>query len=47
MENISLMTKRFETDVRKWLRHFYAAGFDSLVTRLDKCINVDGGYVEK
>jgi hypothetical protein len=24
-----------------------AAGFDGLVKRLDKCINVDGGYVEK
>jgi hypothetical protein len=37
--------------VRKWLRQkskdFYAAGFDALVKRWDKCINVDGGYVEK
>jgi hypothetical protein len=40
-----------QTEVRKWLRqqskNFYAAGFDSLVKRCDKCINVDGGYVEK
>jgi hypothetical protein len=35
----------------KWLRqqskYFCAAGFDSLVKRWDKCINVGGGYVEK
>jgi hypothetical protein len=40
-----------ETEVRKWLRQrskdFYAAAFDSLVKRWDKCINVGGGYVEK
>jgi hypothetical protein len=40
-----------ETEVRKWLRpqskHFYDAGFDSLVKRWDKCISVGGGYVEK
>jgi hypothetical protein len=33
--------------VRKWLRqqskHFYAAGFEVLVKRWDKCINVGGG----
>jgi hypothetical protein len=37
--------------VRKWLRqqskYFYAAGFDALVKRWDKCINVGGVYVEK
>jgi hypothetical protein len=36
---------------RKWLRQqskdFYAAGFDALVKRWDKCISVDGEYVEK
>jgi hypothetical protein len=41
----------FETEVRKWLRQqskdFYAAGFDALVKRRDKCIIVGGGYVEK
>jgi hypothetical protein len=40
-----------ETEVRKWLRQqskdFYAAGFDELVKRWDKCVNVGGGYVEK
>jgi hypothetical protein len=34
----------------KWLRQhskdFYAAGFNALVKRWDKCINVGGGYVE-
>jgi hypothetical protein len=37
--------------VRKWLRQqlkdFFAAGFDALVKRWDKCISVGGGYVEK
>jgi hypothetical protein len=39
--------------VLKWLRQqlkdFYAAGFDALVKRWDKCtrINVGAGYVEK
>jgi hypothetical protein len=37
--------------LRNWLRQqskdFYAAGFDALVKRWDKCINVGGGYVEK
>jgi hypothetical protein len=40
-----------ETEVRKWLRQqsedFCAAGFDALVKRWDKCINVGEGYVEK
>jgi hypothetical protein len=40
-----------ETEVRNWLRQqskdFYAAGFDALVKRWDKCIDVGGGYVEK
>jgi hypothetical protein len=40
-----------ETEVWKWLRQqskdFYAAGFDALVKRWDKCINVGGGDVEK
>jgi hypothetical protein len=39
-----------ETEMRKWLRQqsidFYAAGFEALVKRWDKCINVGGGYVE-
>jgi hypothetical protein len=37
--------------VPKWLtqqsRDFYAAGFDALVKRWVKCINVGGGYVEQ
>jgi hypothetical protein len=40
-----------ETEVRKWLRQqskeLCDAGFDTLVKRWDKCINVGGGYVEK
>jgi hypothetical protein len=52
-----LLGKRFadeaevETEMRKWLRQqskdFCAAGFDALIKRCDKCINVSGGYVEK
>jgi hypothetical protein len=37
--------------VWKWLRqqskNFYAAGFEALVKRWDKCINVGREYVEK
>jgi hypothetical protein len=37
--------------VRKWLRQqskdFCAAGFEAVVKRWDKCINVGTGYVEK
>jgi hypothetical protein len=40
-----------ETTVRKLLRQhskdFHAAGFDELVKRWNKCIDVGGGYVEK
>jgi hypothetical protein len=40
-----------EAEVRKWMRQqskdFYAAGFDTLVKRWDKCTIVGGGYVEK
>jgi hypothetical protein len=41
-----------ETEVRKWLRQhpkrlFYAASFEALIKRWDKCIDVSGGYVEK
>jgi hypothetical protein len=40
-----------ETDVPKWLRQqsndFFAAGFDALVKRWDKCVSFGGGYVEE
>jgi hypothetical protein len=40
-----------ETEVWNWLRQqskdFYAAGFDAMIKRWDKCINVGGGYVKK
>jgi hypothetical protein len=52
--NCHLGCKRFadaeeiETEVRKWLRQqLEDAGFDAMVKRLDMCINVCGGYVEK
>jgi hypothetical protein len=46
----SLKDKEVETEMRKWLRQqskdFYAAGFDALVKRWDKCIIVRGGHIE-
>jgi hypothetical protein len=40
-----------DKEVRKWLRQqskdFYIAGFDALVKRWNKCIDVGGGHVEK
>jgi hypothetical protein len=40
-----------ETEMQKRLRRrskdFYAAGFDALVKRWDKCINIGAGYVDK
>jgi hypothetical protein len=50
------MIKRFtnnkviEKEVQKWLRQwkdFYAVGFDALIKRWVKYINVGGEYVEK
>jgi hypothetical protein len=29
------------------IKRLYAAGFDALIVRWDKCINVGGGYVER
>jgi hypothetical protein len=38
-------------EVTAWFRQepeeFYAAGFQELVKRWDKCLNVQGDYVEK
>jgi hypothetical protein len=38
-----------KTEVRKWLKqqskYFYAAGFEALVKRWDRCINIGKGYV--
>jgi histone-lysine N-methyltransferase SETMAR len=45
--------EKVETEVRKWLRqrstyvYFYAARFDALLKRWDKCMNVGGRYIEK
>ncbi|KAG8227069.1 hypothetical protein J437_LFUL008508 [Ladona fulva] len=49
--------QRFEDDdavvqeVTRWLRQqpkdFFAAGYGGLVKRWDKCLNVQGEYVEK
>jgi hypothetical protein len=33
--------------VETTVKHLYAAGFDTLVKQLDKCINVGGGHVEE
>jgi hypothetical protein len=52
-----LLTEHFpdnetvERDVTAWFqqqpKQFYAAGFQGLVKRWDKCLNVQGDYVEK
>jgi hypothetical protein len=57
VKRFHLRGKRFaydeevEREIRKWLRRkskdFYVAGFDALVKRWVKCINVGGGHVEK
>jgi histone-lysine N-methyltransferase SETMAR len=43
--------EEFEREVRKWLRQqskdFCAVGFNSLVKRWGKYIDIGGGYVEK
>jgi hypothetical protein len=43
--------EEFETEARKCLRqqskNFYGAGFEAVVKRRDKCIDVGRGYVEK
>jgi hypothetical protein len=43
--------EQVETEERMWLSQqskvFYAAGFDALVKRWDKCISIGGGYVDK
>jgi hypothetical protein len=40
-----------EREVTTWFRQqpkeFYAAGFQGLVKRWDKCLNAQGDYVEK
>jgi hypothetical protein len=40
-----------EREVTTWFqqqpKEFYAAGFQRLVKRWDKCLNVQGDYVEK
>jgi hypothetical protein len=45
------MLQTMPDQVREWLRQqpkdFYAAGFDALVKRWEKCINVHEGYDEK
>jgi hypothetical protein len=41
--DISLMTKRLKQRCGSGWSNFYAAGFDALVKRWGKCINVDEG----
>jgi hypothetical protein len=43
--NVSLMTK--DAEVAEKVNNLYTVGFDALVKRCNKCINVGGGYVEK
>jgi hypothetical protein len=36
-----------DTRLRQQSEDFYAAGFDALGKRWDKCMRVGGGYIEK
>jgi hypothetical protein len=54
VENLSQGRSKVTDDARPGaevaetaVKSFYAAGFDVLVKRRDKCINVGRGYVEK
>jgi hypothetical protein len=51
MNDLRNMRRTTSDQVRKRLRHqskdFYAVGFDALVKRQDKCINVCREYVDK
>jgi hypothetical protein len=42
-----MMPDQMRKRLRQHLKDVYAAGFEALVKRWDKCINVGGGYVEK
>jgi hypothetical protein len=42
-----MMPYQMRMCLRQQSKDFCAAGFDALVKRWDKCVNVDGGYVEK
>jgi hypothetical protein len=48
---VSFIVVAMEREVTAWFRQqpkqFYAAGFQGLVKRWDKCLNVQGDYVEK
>jgi hypothetical protein len=49
MANVSLMKmlKRRCGSGEATVKNFYAASFDALVERWDRCVNVNGGYVKK
>jgi hypothetical protein len=42
-----MMPDQMRKCLRQQSKDFYAAGFDALVKRWDKFMNVGGGYVEK
>jgi hypothetical protein len=48
---VSFIVVAMERDVTAWFRQqpkeFYAAGFQVLVKRYDKYLNVQGNYVDK
>jgi hypothetical protein len=48
--NVSLVMKKLKRSVEvaeTTVKNFYAVGFNALVKRWDKHINVGGGYVKK
>jgi predicted peroxiredoxin len=46
VRNSQLMPDQVRKRLRQQSKDLYAAGFEALVKRWDKCINVGGGYVE-
>jgi hypothetical protein len=42
-----MMPGHLRKGLRQQSKDFYTAGFDALVKRWDKCINVGEGYVQK
>jgi hypothetical protein len=44
---VIVMKREVTASVRQRPKEFYAAGFQGLVKRWDKCLNIQGDYVEK
>jgi hypothetical protein len=47
VRNSQMMSGHVRKCLRKQSKDFYAAGFDALVKRWDKCVDVGGRHVEE